>query len=33
MSAAQRDWLLRTRVPVRDIRFHRFEAASSALVR
>ena len=33
MTAAQRDWLLRTRVPVRDIRFHRFEAASSALVR
>ena len=33
MTAAQRDWLLRTRVPARAIRFHRFEAASSALVR
>jgi len=33
MTGAQRNWLLRTRVPVRSIRFHRFEATSSALVR
>ena len=33
MTAAQRDWLLRTRVPIRSIRFHRFEATSSALAR
>ena len=33
MTAAQRDWLLRTRVQIGNVRFHRFEASSSALVR
>jgi hypothetical protein len=32
LTAAQRDWLLRTRVAIGSIRFHRFEATSSALV-